>query len=180
MDAYCGSGLFAVSCHTLFEKVAGIEISKDSVGHASHNAALNGAADKCSFLTGSAENIFEKVMKGQEEGGFGWKGEDTAMVIDPPRKGCSEDFLDQLLGFAPRVCVYVSCNVFSQARDLVYLRKRFVEEEGKVPKYRMVAARRKFWSDWFFFCVPCLPAGALYADGMLMIVFLFFSLGDSF
>ena len=40
------------------------------------------------------------------------------MVIDPPRKGCDESFLKQLLNFGPRRVVYVSCNVHTQARDV--------------------------------------------------------------
>jgi hypothetical protein len=64
----------------------------------------------------------------------------TTILIDPPRKGCDESFLKQLLAFAPAriVCrssgdildshliptppqVYVSCNVHTQARDVGYL-----------------------------------------------------------
>ena len=41
----------------------------------------------------------------------------TALVIDPPRKGCSEEFLAQLLAFLPRRVVYVSCDPATQARD---------------------------------------------------------------
>ena len=40
------------------------------------------------------------------------------MVIDPPRKGCDEDFLRQLLAFGPARVVYVSCDPATQMRDL--------------------------------------------------------------
>ena len=40
------------------------------------------------------------------------------MVIDPPRKGCDESFLRQLLRYSPARVVYVSCNVHTQARDV--------------------------------------------------------------
>ena len=42
------------------------------------------------------------------------------MLID---KGCDDQFLDQLLELSPRVIVYVSCNVHSQARDIARLLK---------------------------------------------------------
>ena len=42
----------------------------------------------------------------------------TAVVIDPPRKGCGPEFLQQLFAFAPRRVVYVSCNPSTQIRDL--------------------------------------------------------------
>ena len=43
---------------------------------------------------------------------------DTVVVIDPPRKGCDENFLRQLFAFAPRAVVYVSCDPATQMRDL--------------------------------------------------------------
>lgn len=40
------------------------------------------------------------------------------MVIDPPRRGCDQAFLDQLVALRPKHIVYVSCNVHTQARDV--------------------------------------------------------------
>ena len=42
-------------------------------------------------------------------------------MIDPPRKGASEEFLHQLLDFGPIRIVYVSCNPATQMRDLKIL-----------------------------------------------------------
>jgi len=39
-------------------------------------------------------------------------------VIDPPRAGCSEDFLEQLFTFKPSQVIYVSCDPATQVRDL--------------------------------------------------------------
>ena len=39
-------------------------------------------------------------------------------MIDPPRKGCDEPFLRQLVRYGPARIVYVSCNVHTQARDV--------------------------------------------------------------
>jgi tRNA/tmRNA/rRNA uracil-C5-methylase (TrmA/RlmC/RlmD family) len=41
----------------------------------------------------------------------------TTVVIDPPRKGCSTEFLDQLYQFNPQRVVYMSCDPATQARD---------------------------------------------------------------
>jgi tRNA/tmRNA/rRNA uracil-C5-methylase (TrmA/RlmC/RlmD family) len=109
VDAYCGSGLFALACARAFERVAGVEVSESSVGFARENAAANGIAN-ASFLAGDASGIFK---------GLEFAGDDTAVVIDPPRKGCDEAFLRQLFTFKPRAVVYVSCDPATQMRDLV-------------------------------------------------------------
>ena len=108
VDAYCGSGLFALSCAPAFEKVAGVEISETSVKFATENAAANGIAN-ATFRAGDAAQIFA---------GLEFPPADTAVVIDPPRKGCDESFLNQLFAFGPRAVVYVSCDPATQMRDL--------------------------------------------------------------
>ena len=54
--------------------------------------------------------------------------EETALVIDPPRKGCDECFRQQLLQFRPMRVIYVSCDPATQARDL----KDFIEGGYKI------------------------------------------------
>ena len=108
VDAYCGSGLFALSCASAFQKVAGIELSETSIKFATENAAANGIAN-ATFKAGDASQIFA---------GLEFPPADTAVVIDPPRKGCDESFLNQLFAFGPRAVVYVSCDPATQMRDL--------------------------------------------------------------
>jgi tRNA/tmRNA/rRNA uracil-C5-methylase (TrmA/RlmC/RlmD family) len=108
VDAYCGSGLFALSCAPAFERVAGVELSATSVKFATENAAANGITN-ATFLAGDAGQIFA---------GLTFPSADTAVVIDPPRKGCDEAFLAQLFAYGPRAVVYVSCDPATQMRDL--------------------------------------------------------------
>jgi len=108
VDAYCGSGLFALSAATAFERVAGIEISASSVNFANQNATANGIAN-ASFQAGDASAIFA---------GLTFPAAETVVVIDPPRKGCDESFLQQLFAFGPKAVVYVSCDPATQMRDL--------------------------------------------------------------
>lgn len=113
VDAYCGSGLFAITLSDDFEKVVGIELSADSIRSATHNAILNGCQDKCSFLSGDAANIFSVVKDPQN-----FPCDRTVLIIDPPRKGTDENFIGQMMEFGCEVVVYVSCNVHTQARDI--------------------------------------------------------------
>jgi len=76
VDAYCGSGLFSVTCSEGFDSVIGVEISADSVQYAIQNARANNIAN-ATFITGSADKIFEVVRTPPDH---------TALIIDPPRK----------------------------------------------------------------------------------------------
>jgi 23S rRNA (uracil-5-)-methyltransferase RumA len=122
VDAYCGSGLFSLFAAREFEAVTGIEISATAVERARGNAASNGLTN-CSFTAGSAEAIFENIP---------FPAQETAVLIDPPRRGSDEVFLQQLFAFSPKTIVYVSCNPATQMRDL-----RLLLEAG----YRLTAVQ---------------------------------------
>ena len=108
VDAYCGSGLFSLTAAPAFEKVAGIELSASSIKFATENAQANGITN-AAFQAGDAAQIFA---------GLTFPPAETAVVIDPPRKGCDESFLHQLFNYGPRTVVYVSCDPATQMRDL--------------------------------------------------------------
>ncbi len=109
VDAYCGSGLFAISAARDFEQVLGVEIAETAVKKAAHNADLNQLGN-CRFIAAAAQEVFKDIP---------YPGADTVVLIDPPRAGCSPEFLQQLFAFAPKGVVYVSCNPATQMRDLV-------------------------------------------------------------
>lgn len=115
VDCYCGSGLFCLSCASSFEEVIGIEISESSIDWARRNAEAN-AITNARFVAGDAARIFEEVN---------YPGERTAVIIDPPRKGSTPEFLGQLIDFSPARVVYVSCNPATQIRDLEVLSPHF-------------------------------------------------------
>ena len=118
LDAYCGSGLFGLTLAKNFEQVVGIELSETSADWARRNAKTNGI-ENASFIASSAEALFADIT---------FPSEQTSVLIDPPRKGCSMDFLNQLFTFGPSRVVYVSCNPATQMRDL----KSFLEQGYKI------------------------------------------------
>jgi 23S rRNA (uracil1939-C5)-methyltransferase/tRNA (uracil-5-)-methyltransferase len=110
VDTYCGSGLFALAAAPAFERVIGVELSETSVAFARENAAANHRAN-ATFLAAEAATIFADLDPA-------FVAADTAVMIDPPRKGCDDQFLQQLFAFGPRAVVYVSCDPATQMRDL--------------------------------------------------------------
>ena len=56
------------------------------------------------------------------------------VFTDPPRAGCSREFLASLLQLAPKKIIYISCNPETQERDL----KVLTRNGYKVKKIRPV------------------------------------------
>lgn len=108
VDAYCGSGLFSITCSKNVSKVIGVEVSADSVRFAERNARNNNI-ENAQFIVGKAEQIFASIDTPADR---------TSVILDPPRKGCDDVFLNQLSEYHPAKIVYISCNVHSQARDV--------------------------------------------------------------
>ena len=118
VDAYCGSGLFALTAAPSFTRVAGIELSESSIRFARENATANHLAN-VTFQSGDAAQIFAGLPAlATPADPQAFAAGDTAVIIDPPRKGCDENFLAQLFAYGPRAVVYVSCDPATQMRDL--------------------------------------------------------------
>lgn len=129
IDAYCGSGLFTLTLSSLFTHSIGIDISDESIRSANENLTLNQASlhgKDITFLAGSAESLFAAADPDV------FRGENTVVVIDPPRKGCDVGFLTQLRAFGPERVVYVSCNVHTQARDVGWILDKGDDDAGGV------------------------------------------------
>lgn len=108
VDAYCGVGVFGICGAGRFEKVTGVELNATAISLARANAQINQLRN-VDFIVGEAEAIFEHLS---------FPGAESAVILDPPRKGCDPLFLEQLFAFGPARIVYVSCGPDTQARDL--------------------------------------------------------------
>ncbi|KAJ3212156.1 tRNA(m5U54)methyltransferase [Dinochytrium kinnereticum] len=113
VDAYCGSGLFSLQCSFDFKKVIGLEVDKTAIRWARYNAQDNGVKN-VSFEGGLVSSIFTSVQQNENP-------DQVAVVIDPSQKGCGPEFLQMLMRFNPKVIIYVSCDVMSQAADLLLM-----------------------------------------------------------
>lgn len=112
VDAYCGVGVFGIALAKKVKSFIGIEIDEQSVALALENMRSNNI-DNGEVVLGEADTVFSKLSVNNNH---------TMLIMDPPRKGCSESFLDQLSQFCPKIIVYISCAPDTQARDA----KRFL------------------------------------------------------
>ncbi|GEQ72291.1 hypothetical protein JCM33374_g5978 [Metschnikowia sp. JCM 33374] len=127
VDAYCGSGLFSITCSSGVSRVIGVEVSADSVKFAERNAKIN-KVENAKFIVGKAEEIFKNIDTPAKR---------TSVILDPPRKGCDEVFLNQLSEYHPAKIVYISCNVHSQARDIEW----FINNTSAGKDYKVESVR---------------------------------------
>ncbi len=111
IDAYCGVGGIALWLAKAGMEVIGIEEYAPAIHDARESAQMNGIGN-CEFLQETAE---ERLAP------FANQSIDT-LVLDPPRKGCSEKVMDTIPLMRPEQIVYVSCNPSTLARDLTRLR----------------------------------------------------------
>jgi len=112
IDAYCGVGTIGIIASAKAKKVIAAEVNIDAVKNARENVRLNGI-DNVEVLKADAGEFMAALAE---------EGEKIDVVFtDPPRAGCSRQFLASLVKLSPAKVVYVSCNPETQARDLQYL-----------------------------------------------------------
>lgn len=109
LDLYCGAGTIGLSFAKKAKSIIGVEIIPEAIEDAKYNASLNGI-NNARFICADASDAAVMLKK---EGKIA-----DAVVLDPPRKGCSEDLLKTVaIDFAPERIVYVSCDCATLARD---------------------------------------------------------------
>ena len=108
LDAYCGVGAISLQLAKSGARVLGVEVIEDAVVNARENARRNGLPAE--FMTADAPQALYRMRER--------KNELDVLVVDPPRAGLSDTFIEAALAAgAPRM-VYVSCNPGTLARDV--------------------------------------------------------------
>lgn len=109
LDLYCGIGTIGLSLSGSAREIIGAEIVPEAVKDAKENARINGI-NNAKFFCCDASEIAEKLKNFNENL--------DAVVIDPPRKGCSLKLIEDVIKMEPKKIAYVSCNPATLARDL--------------------------------------------------------------
>ncbi|MGI5900632.1 MAG: 23S rRNA (uracil(1939)-C(5))-methyltransferase RlmD [Christensenellales bacterium] len=109
IDAYCGAGTISLAAAKAGAlHISGIETVAPAVENARYNAAINGISN-CAFICETVESALPKLLSRRAY---------DALIIDPPRKGCSPSALDAIAASNIPTVVYVSCNPATLARDI--------------------------------------------------------------
>ncbi|WP_165171376.1 23S rRNA (uracil(1939)-C(5))-methyltransferase RlmD [Adlercreutzia sp. ZJ242] len=146
IDAYCGTGTIGlVAARAGAGRVIGVDNVESAIRDAQQNARHN-RIDNAEFMALDASAFMAalavKRAGDEREGGAaladrsnavpadasatlaGAPADDLVLMMDPPRAGSTERFLDAAVRLAPSRIVYISCNPVSQARDVAYLVER--------------------------------------------------------
>ncbi len=119
-DLYCGAGTIGLSMADKASRIVGIEIVDEAVECARENAKLNGI-ENAYFFCGDASDTRGLLANAKDSlGDF----TPDVVVIDPPRKGTTEELIDYLDSLGVTRVVYVSCNPDTLARDCAYFAKK--------------------------------------------------------
>ncbi|MBQ4321281.1 MAG: 23S rRNA (uracil(1939)-C(5))-methyltransferase RlmD, partial [Oscillospiraceae bacterium] len=114
IDAYCGVGTIGIIAADKAREVLSVEVNADAVKNAGTNVTLNGLKNVRVFEGDAGEFMTAMAEDGRKA---------DVVFTDPPRAGCSREFLSSLLSLSPEKIVYISCNPETQERDLKFLTK---------------------------------------------------------
>jgi len=114
LDAYCGIGTIGLAAAARCRRVIGVELNPDAVRDAIANAKHNHITN-ARFYRGDA-------------GKFLLDNPDLTpdvLIMDPPRGGSDQPFLQAVCKRKPKKVVYISCGPQSLARDLKTLTREY-------------------------------------------------------
>jgi tRNA/tmRNA/rRNA uracil-C5-methylase (TrmA/RlmC/RlmD family) len=124
VDAYCGVGFFGIELHRSLDSFVGIELDAMAV-RAAHRNAADRDCTNAEFREGRVEDLLPEYLAR-------WTPSDTAVILDPPRKGCPASGLEPLRSARPAQILYVSCHPATLARDVSLLCRDGVYELVRV------------------------------------------------
>ena len=113
LDAYAGVATIGLLASKYVKKVTSVELSKSAVINARNNASLNNIRnieiieDDCTDYINREFPHFDVV------------------IMDPPRKGSTPEFLNAIKKIKPSRLVYISCEPSTLSRDLEILKDTY-------------------------------------------------------
>jgi tRNA/tmRNA/rRNA uracil-C5-methylase (TrmA/RlmC/RlmD family) len=110
IDLYCGVGFFGIELADAVESFVGVEFDQRAIAAARRNAAARGRSNG-EFIAATVEAALPALLQRFSPAA-------SAVVLDPPRKGCLPETLALLREQRPGQIIYISCHPATMARDL--------------------------------------------------------------
>ena len=113
LDAYAGVGTIGLIASSKAKHLYSVELNK----FASKNAVENAKRNNINNVTFACDDAGKYISS--------FDGDLDVVIMDPPRKGSDEVFLDTLINKKVPTVIYVSCDPETLARDINYLSKYY-------------------------------------------------------
>ena len=107
IDMYAGTGTIGMAVSKHAKSVIGVEIVKEAVDNANENTKMN-HLDNCHYVCQDATDFAHEHKSDKID----------VVFIDPPRKGMTENGIQDTVTMQPEKIIYVSCNPKTLSRDL--------------------------------------------------------------
>lgn len=114
LDMYCGIGTIGMSLAHQVKEVIGVEINPRSIQDAINNAKMNHISN-IHFISKDASVFMQEYARQNKKA--------DVVILDPPRSGSDETFIQACVSMKPKKILYISCNPQTQLRDLQIFKK---------------------------------------------------------
>ena len=127
LDAYAGIAVFGAVVSDVAKSVVSVEENRQSVELAQDVLKMNNI-DNVELYNNDTLKYLKSI-----------KRKFDTVILDPPRKGCTDEVLDEVLNHLHKnseksgKIIYVSCNPATLARDLKYLKSKGCTIESLQP-----------------------------------------------
>ena len=124
LDAYCGTGTIGICAADHAREVLSVELNADAARDAETNVRRNNLSSVTVYHEDAGKFMQELAAQGESA---------DVLLMDPPRSGSTEEFLQAALVMGPKRIVYVSCNPETLGRDLKILTEGGYQMKKAVP-----------------------------------------------
>ena len=121
LDTYAGIATFGIVVSDVAQKVVSVESNQSSIEKAKEVVELNNISNVELFAQDTTKYL--KSIKRKFD----------ITILDPPRKGCTQEALGEVLAHTKKQIIYVSCNPATLVRDLKYMTEHGAKVESIQP-----------------------------------------------
>ena len=116
IDAYSGTSTISVVVSPYAKKIISVELEKDATKNALDNIKINNVKN-ITVINDDATRFINNIVRKKER--------IDCVIMDPPRSGSTESFINCLKELKPKKIVYISCGPDTQVRDIKPLLKDY-------------------------------------------------------